>query len=62
VKPKADTSDNLRLNLTLEQFFSGRVAGWGSTVSSTDAAQNQFTVDAEGEWDANAKRLTLIEK
>jgi hypothetical protein len=62
VKPKADTSDNLRPNLILEQFFSGRVSGWGSTVSRTGAAQSQFTFDAEGEWDANGKRLTLIEK
>jgi hypothetical protein len=47
--------------LELEQFFAGRVDGWGVTLSRGGAVQNQFCVQAEGEWIADRSTLKLTE-
>lgn len=47
--------------LRLEEFFSGRLQGWGVTLSRFESFQNQFKIDAEGEWDSAANSLALRE-
>jgi Protein of unknown function (DUF3833) len=59
--PRANISDSPRPNLILEQFFAGTVSGWGMTLSRSGTVQNQFSIEAEGEWNANSRRLQLRE-
>ena len=50
-----------RKSFILEEFFSGKVSGWGFTHSRLGKHQNDFTIDAEGRWDAEASTLFLTE-
>ena len=45
----------------LEEFFSGRLKGWGLTLGRMGGLQNRFTIEAEGRWDATANTLVLKE-
>ena len=45
----------------LEEFFSGRLRGWGTTIGRMGGLQNRFTIDAEGTWDPSANVLSLKE-
>jgi hypothetical protein len=45
----------------LEEFFVGRISGWGFTHSRFGKLQNDFTIEAEGLWDGARNRLSLTE-
>jgi hypothetical protein len=45
----------------LEKFFSGKLEGWGYTVSRFNTLQNQFKILAKGKWDASISTLSLKE-
>lgn len=45
----------------LENFFSGRIRGWGTTISRLGNLQNMFTIEGDGRWDASANTLLLKE-
>jgi hypothetical protein len=47
--------------LLLEQFFSGRLKGWGYTVGRFGGFQNSFKIDTQGHWDPNTSTLTMSE-
>ncbi len=45
----------------LENFFSGRLRGWGITLRRMGKLQNRFTIEAEGRYEVSANTLTLKE-
>ncbi|MFP3547430.1 DUF3833 family protein [Rhizobium sp. SIMBA_035] len=45
----------------LEEFFSGRLEGWGVTLSRFESFRNQFRIEAEGKCDQASNALTLRE-
>jgi hypothetical protein len=45
----------------LEDFFSGRLKGWGCTVGRFGGYQNSFKIETQGHWDARAGSLTMSE-
>lgn len=45
----------------LEEFFSGRLRGWGVTLTRFESFQNQFRIEAQGSWDASTRTLVLRE-
>lgn len=45
----------------LEQFFSGRLKGWGVILGRMGGLQTRFTIEAEGRWDTTANTLALRE-
>lgn len=45
----------------LENFFSGRLRGWGVTLGRMGGLNNRFTIEAAGRWDASANTLSLNE-
>ncbi|KQT04803.1 DUF3833 family protein [Rhizobium sp. Leaf386] len=45
----------------LEEFFHGKLKGWGTTLSRFGAFENRFTIDAEGIYDPKAHTLALKE-
>ncbi len=45
----------------LEKFFSGKLEGWGYTVSRFNTLQNQFKIVTKGKWDASTSILSLKE-
>ena len=47
--------------LVLEEFFAGRVEGWGILQSRFGTLRRQFRIEAEGEWDAGTRTLRLTE-
>jgi hypothetical protein len=47
--------------LLLEEFFNGRLNGWGVTLTRFESLQNQFRIEAEGMWDAAARTLAVRE-
>jgi len=53
--------DERRPVLQLEEFFSGRLKGWGYTVSRFGGFQNSFKIDTQGHWNAGSKTLTMSE-
>jgi hypothetical protein len=47
--------------LRLEEFFVGRLKGWGFTVGRFGGFQNAFKIDTQGHWDPNKNTLTMSE-
>lgn len=47
--------------LRLEQFFLGRLKGWGYTVGRFGGYQNAFKIDAQGHYDPGSSTLTMSE-
>jgi len=47
--------------LVLEQFFDGRLKGWGIVQDRRGRPQRRVTVEAEGVWDRSSKILALKE-
>ena len=47
--------------LVLEQFFDGRLKGWGIVQDRWGRPQRRVTVEAEGVWDRSAGVLSLKE-
>jgi hypothetical protein len=45
----------------LEDFFSGRLKGWGYTVGRFGGYQNSFKIDTQGHWDPRSSTLTMSE-
>ncbi|CAN7694358.1 DUF3833 family protein [Rhizobium sp. LjRoot30] len=45
----------------LEDFFSGRLRGWGIVLTRMGNLQNRFSIEAEGRWEASANTLSLKE-
>ncbi|KQV38890.1 MULTISPECIES: DUF3833 family protein [unclassified Rhizobium] len=45
----------------LEEFFSGDLKGWGTTLRRMGGLQNRFSIDAQGVWDPSANVLSLKE-
>jgi hypothetical protein len=46
----------------LEEFFDGRLRGWGITMGRLSGLQNRFSIEAEGRWDEAANTLSLRER
>jgi hypothetical protein len=44
-----DFADN-QPAFVLEQFFAGRTQGWDVKLSRFETLQNQFRIEAEGQW------------
>jgi len=44
-----------------EEFFNGRLRGWGVLESLTGGLQMRSTITAEGEWDAGAQAIRFTE-
>jgi len=47
--------------LRLEDFFSGRLKGWGYTVGRFGGFQNAFKIDTQGHWDPTVRTLSMSE-
>jgi hypothetical protein len=47
--------------LRLEEFFSGRLKGWGYTVSRFGSFQNSFKIETQGHYDPGSSTLTMSE-
>ena len=47
--------------LKLEEFFSGRLKGWGYSVGRFGGFQNSFKIDAQGHWDLGTSTLSMSE-
>ena len=47
--------------LRLEEFFSGRLKGWGYTVGRFGGFQNSFKIEAQGYYDPGSSTLTMSE-
>lgn len=47
--------------LRLEEFFAGKLKGWGFTVSRFGNFQNSFRIDAQAHWDVAANTLKMTE-
>lgn len=45
----------------LEEFFSGTLRGYGTTIGRLGGFQNRFTIDARGRFDTSANVLSLTE-
>lgn len=50
-----------RPNLVLEDYFAGQTNGWGVTQGRRGTLKNQFTISAQGLWDADRRILQLTE-
>lgn len=53
--------DDRSPKLTLEDFFCGRLKGWGYTVGRFGGFQNSFKIENQGHWDKGSKTLTMSE-
>lgn len=47
--------------LRLEEFFAGKLKGWGFTVSRFGNFQNSFRIDAQAHWHVAANTLKMTE-
>ena len=47
--------------LRLEEFFSGRLKGWGYTVGRFGGFQNSFKIETQGHYDSGTRTLTMSE-
>jgi hypothetical protein len=56
-----DDFSDTQPTMKLEEFFSGRIQGWGYTMTRLGALQNQFKIDAEANWDPVENVLSLNE-
>jgi hypothetical protein len=45
----------------LEEFFHGKLKGWGTTLSRFGTLENRFTIEVEGIYDPAAQSLALKE-
>ncbi|QLF71534.1 DUF3833 family protein (plasmid) [Peteryoungia desertarenae] len=54
-------SDPPSSSVLLEEFFSGRLQGWGLTLGRFGGEKNRFTLQAEGEWNPVSRTLKLYE-
>jgi hypothetical protein len=46
----------------LEDFFAGKLHGWGLTHTRFGKLANTFEIGAEGSWDSASKSLSLVER
>jgi len=58
---KISDFEEKRPTFRLEEFFTGRVQGWGVTLSRFEVLQNQFKIEAVGSWDVVANTLAIKE-
>lgn len=50
-----------RSTVALEDFFTGRLQGWGVTIGRLGGLRNRFTLQAEGAWNPQRRILSLKE-
>lgn len=58
---KIDQFDGTTPIFRLEDFFHGKLKGWGTTLSRFGALENRFRIEAEGIYDPAAHTLALRE-